>query len=144
MMAGKKFCNKIWNASRFVMQQVGDEKFDITTKPEPVTEEDKKILNELERTIKSVDKNFAKFYFGAAIQEIYHFFWHQFCDRYIEEAKGQIKEENSAENTKKILIYVLATSLKILHPCMPFITEEIYQSLPLKEKKSLIIEKWPE
>ncbi len=144
MMAGKKFCNKIWNASRFVMQQVGDEKFDITTKPKPVTKEDKKILSELERTIKSVDNNLAKFYFGAAIQEIYRFFWHQFCDLYIEEAKNQIKEEKSAENTKKVLIYVLATSLKILHPCMPFITEEIYQSLPLKEKKSLIIEKWPE
>ena len=144
MMAGKKFCNKIWNASRFVMQQVGDEKFDITTKPKPVTKEDKKILSELERTIKSVDNNLAKFYFGAAIQEIYRFFWHQFCDLYIEEAKNQIKEEKSAENTKKVLIYVLATSLKILHPCMPFITEEIYQSLPLKEKKALIIEKWPE
>ena len=144
MMAGKKFCNKIWNASRFVMQQVGDEKFDITTKPKPVTKEDKKILSELERTIKSMDNNLAKFYFGAAIQEIYRFFWHQFCDLYIEEAKNQIKEEKSAENTKKVLIYVLATSLKILHPCMPFITEEIYQSLPLKEKKALIIEKWPE
>ena len=144
MMAGKKFCNKIWNASRFVTQQVGDEKFDITTKPKPVTKEDKKILEELEKTIKKVDNNLAKFYFGAAIQEIYHFFWHQFCDLYIEEAKDQIKEEKSAENTKKILIYVLATSLKILHPCMPFITEEIYQSLPLKEKKALIIEKWPE
>ena len=147
MLAGKKFCNKIWNASKFVMQQLGDEKFDIIIKPSPITKEDKKILNELEKTIKKIDTNLAKLSFGTAIQEIYHFFWHQFCDLYIEEAKNQIKEPKSAkeaENTRKILIYILATSLKILHPFMPFITEEIYQSLPLKEKKALIVEKWPE
>lgn len=143
MIAGKKFCNKIWNASRFVMQQTGEKNFEAGDRPKARTEEDKKILSSLSRAIKKVDKDLAKFCFGPAIQEIYHFFWHEFCDLYIEKSKGQVGDAKIAENTKKILIYVLATSLKVLHPFMPFITEEIYQYLPLKNKKALIVEEWP-
>ncbi|MFH1657608.1 MAG: class I tRNA ligase family protein, partial [bacterium] len=143
MVAGKKFCNKIWNASRFVMQQVGGDKLKTGERPKALTEEDKKVLNSLDRVVKKVDKDLAKFCFGSAIQEVYHFFWHEFCDIYIEKSKEQIRDEKTAANTKKLLIYVLANSLKVLHPFMPFITEEIYQYLPLENKKALIIEDWP-
>ena len=80
------------------------------------------------------------FRFGKAAHSLYNFFWHDFCDKYIEEAKPKLKEEN----TKKILLHVLLNSLKLLHPFTPFITEEIYQKLPLKDKKKcLMIEEWP-
>jgi len=81
-----------------------------------------------------------------ALQEIYHFFWHQFCDKYIEEAKKQLREspdEIVGRPTKGVLIYVLVNSLKLLHPFLPFISEEIYQLLPINDKKLLIIEAWP-
>ena len=80
------------------------------------------------------------------MQSLYHFFWREFCDVYIEVAKKQIREPKSkkeADNTQLILIYVLATSLKLMHPWLPFITEKIYQFLPVKNKKALIIESWP-
>jgi valyl-tRNA synthetase len=79
------------------------------------------------------------------LQAGYHFFWHEFCDIYIEKAKQQISQAKGAdgESTRTILIYVLANSLKFLHPFLPFITEEIYQLLPVENKKTLIIEDWP-
>jgi len=83
---------------------------------------------------------------GAAIRDLYDFFWHKFCDVYIEAAKNQIrgaKNKTQTRNTQKILIYVLANSLKLLHPFMPFVTEELWQTLPLKTKTDLIISPWP-
>jgi len=150
IIAGKKFCNKIWNASRFITQQIGKEKMKIAGKPRGTTSADKKILKDLDKLIESANKNLEKFQFGKAIQEIYDFFWHKFCDVYIETAKSQInkaKTKKQTENTKKILLYTLTNSLKLLHPFTPFITEEIYQRLPLEPiepiKKALIIQPWP-
>ena len=135
VVAGKKFCNKLWNASRFVLSKLeGD--FDIK-KPKGKSGADKKILKELDKVIKKTNQNIDKFEFGKALQEIYHFFWSEFCDVYIEKAKGQTGKE-----TEKVLLYVLANSLKLLHPFLPFITEEIYSMMPLKSKKPLIIELW--
>lgn len=145
ILAGKKFCNKIWNASRFVLQMVEGE-FDIAKMPDSLTTEDKEILDDFKSIVRSVNENIGEYKFGQALQETYHFFWHKFCDIYIEKAKVQIRESKSAEekeNTQKILIFVLANSLKLLHPFMPFITEEIYGLLPVKNKKALIIEIWP-
>jgi len=80
------------------------------------------------------------FRFGKATRALYDFFWHDFCDQYIEKAKAQPSEEK-----RKILFFVLLTSLKLLHPFIPFITEDIYQKLPIKDKKKcLMIEEWPE
>jgi len=145
-LAGKKFCNKIWNASRFVLGQLGSGKFDISRKIKPITKEDKKILDSLKKLIGSVNRDLEKYRLGQALQSLYHFFWHEFCDVYIEAAKKQIREPKSkkeAGNTQAILIYILATSLKLMHPWLPFITEEIYQLLPIKNKKALIVENWP-
>jgi valyl-tRNA synthetase len=145
-LAGKKFCNKIWNASRFVLGQLGTGKFDVARKVKPITKEDKIILDSLKKLIASTGKDLEQYRLGQALQALYHFFWHEFCDIYIEAAKKQIREPKSkkeAANTQAILIYVLASSLKLMHPWLPFITEEIYQLLPIKNKKALIIEKWP-
>lgn len=149
IMMGKKFANKIWNASRFVAQQAANSKlpplprleknFAKTSKIKNLTKEDKKILKALSRTILAVDKNFDNFEFGKAAHNLYDFFWHDFCDIYIEASKKQ-----NDEKTKQILAHVLLNSLKMLHPFMPFITEEIYQKLPIKDKmKSIMVEIWP-
>lgn len=148
MLAGQKFCNKIWNASRFVCGQIEGEKniYSLTVKPKPITSADKKIMAGLAKICRSTEKNINRYALGAAIRDLYDFFWHKFCDVYIEAAKNQIrgaKNKTQTRNTQKILIYVLANSLKLLHPFMPFVTEELWQTLPLKTKTDLIISPWP-
>ncbi|MDP2910392.1 MAG: valine--tRNA ligase [bacterium] len=140
IVMGKKFCNKIWNASRFVLQQTGISNFQFSiSKIKAKTKPDEKIIKSLNKTIKSVNNDLEKFKFGKAAHTLYDFFWHDFCDKYIEESKKQ-----NNKNTQRILIHVLLISLKLLHPFIPFITEEIYQSLPIKNKKQcLMIENWP-
>lgn len=107
---------------------------------------DKKILKALNKTIKAVNKDLENFRFGPAAHILYNFFWHDFCDIYIERAKVNIQNSKlEKEQTQEILLYVLVASLKLLHPFIPFITEEIYQKLPIKGKKEcLIIENWPD
>jgi valyl-tRNA synthetase len=142
---GRKFCNKIWNATRYVLLQIANGKLQIERKLRPskkMTKAQKEIIKSLEKTIKTVNKNLGNFEFGKAAENLYHFFWHQFCDKYIEESKKEIKEGNHF--TKKVLLYVLLKSLILLHPFIPFITEELYQKLPIKNKKtSIMIEDWP-
>ena len=138
IVMGKKFCNKIWNASRFVLGQIQNSPK--ANKFQNLTLADKKILQVLNKTIELVNKDLKNFYFGKGAHTLYDFFWHDFCDKYIEEFKSQ----RSRVNSQKVLLYVLLNSLKLLHPFIPFITEEIYQKLPLKNKKNcLIIEEWP-
>lgn len=146
VVAGKKFANKIWNASRFVIQQLEKSKaqspkfkwFDKLTIPSRVEGSNPKskfqIIKDLEKTKRAVEKYLEKYQFGQALHEIYDFFWHDFCDKYLEESK-----KNPSEETNRVLLYVLAESLKMLHPFMPFITEEIYGKLPI-EKKMLMVE----
>ena len=149
IIMGKKFCNKVWNACRFVMLIIGTEhkKQNNPLKPKgkALTKADKKILKLLDKTIRSVDQNLENFQFGKAAHSLYDFFWHSFCDYYIEEAKKQLEKNQPKQEiqTKKVLIYVLLTSLKLLHPFTPFVTEEIYQQLPIKKEACLMVEKWP-
>ena len=148
LIAGKKFCNKLWNASRFVLQQIEipNSQFSISNKIsnfKKLTKADKIILRELQKTIKEVDKNIEKFQFGQALQALYDFFWHEFCDVYLEASKAQLTDPKRKEQTRRILLHVLANSLKLLHPFTPFITEEIYSHLPIKDKTMLIVENWP-
>ena len=147
IVMGRKFCNKIWNASRFVLLQIQKQPYgeSLTSfdpakfKIQTLTLADRKILKALDKTIKSVNKDLESFRFGQAAHILYSFFWHDFCDVYIEKSKKQ-----NNEKTKKILLYVLSTSLKLFHPFIPFITEEIYQKLPIKNKRAcLMIEHWP-
>ncbi len=149
ILMGKKFCNKIWNASRFVLLQIENQNTRSLCSSFKLTAANKKILKTLNRTIKSVNKDLESFQFGKAAHTLYSFFWHDFCDIYIERAKSEIQNPHLApkqvkSETKKILLYVLLTSLKLLHPFVPFITEEIYQKLPIKDKKKcLMVENWP-
>ena len=146
---GRKFCNKIWNAARFILLQISDDKMEIPNKIEEknLTENDKKILNSLGETVESVNDDLESFNFGQAARTIYNFFWHDLCDEYIEKSKDQINNSQSEaerKRTENILIYVLVSSLKLIHPFMPFITEELYKNLPLKNKKEcLMVEDWP-
>ena len=142
LAAGKKFANKLWNISRFVLTQTGNNK--LQSAPPAggrQTKEDKEIIEKLDKTIKSATKNIDDYKFGQALRTIYDFVWHDFADVYIEYSKTK-----SADKVKETLFHVLVNTLKIIHPFMPFITEEIWSMLPSddgKEKKLLIIEKWP-
>ena len=132
IVMGRKFCNKLWNASRFVLMQIQHDGFQYDGYRIS-------IISKLNQIVKSVNKDLDNYRFGRAAHTLYDFFWHDFCDKFIEETKGK----NDAK-TKSVLLYILLTSLKLLHPFIPFITEEIYQQLPIKDKKkSLMIEEWP-
>ncbi len=150
LIAGKKFLNKIWNASRFVIGQNGisKSKFLISKQiPKPKTAADKEILKKLKETIKQTAKNIDKYEFGQTLHDLYDFFWHDFCDIYLEKSKAQMADPSLIENTQKILFHVLTASLKLLHPFIPHITEEIWSKMPLDsargKPKMLIIETWP-
>ncbi len=143
VVAGKKLNNKIWNAARFVLQQLSKHPKTSNTclNLSSLTKADKSILSELRKTKKVVKKYIENFQFGFALRQIYQFFWHKFCDKYIETSKIQIRNPKTSKSTKKVLLYVLKETLKILHPFIPFITEEIYQKLPKSlRKRSLMIE----
>jgi len=144
IIMGRKFCNKIWNATRFVLQQTLISNIKINLKSKNLTLADKRILKALDKTIEIVNKDLENFRFGKAAHIIYDFFWHDFCDHYIEDSKKQLLTSNFRLQTSEVLLYVLLTSLKLLHPFIPFITEEIYQKLPIRNKKKcLMIERWP-
>lgn len=151
IIMGKKFCNKIWNASRFVLMQLPPSlKGNSKIKPKPrILKENVKILKLLEKTSLEAEKEIEAFRFGKAARSLYDFFWHDFCDKYIEKSKKIIQDpetkKSEKEETQKVLLYTLSSSLKLLHPFIPFVTEEIYQNLPLKKgrEKCLMVESWP-
>src|SRR4030042_1736765 len=139
----RNFANKIWNASRFVLMNLED--YQPNNKPE-LTQKDKKILKNLDNFSKEIDKLMESFKFYKAAEKIYHYFWHTFADKIIEDQKKRLKSENKNERqaSQHLLLEILVKNLKLLHPFIPFITEEIYQSLPLMGKKEfLMVEKWP-
>ena len=135
--AMRNFANKIWNASRFVMMNLTVED---GTLPDTLELPDKWVLSKLNALIGEVNDNFDRFELGIAAQKIYDFIWDTFCDWYIELSKPRLAEGD--ENAQRVLLYVLTDVLKLLHPFMPFITEEIYQALP-HGKSALIIEDYP-
>jgi len=161
IIMGKKFCNKIWNASRFVL--MNSKNINLTkcwqnNFGKNLTEEDKKVIKKLKKTIKDMEKSIEDCRFGQAASQIYSFFWHDFCDNYIEKAKIQIKEKK--ESTICVLLEILESSLKLLHPFIPFITEEVWQIIrkenyPLLKKyyqykyktskipRALVVSFWP-
>lgn len=140
----RNFANKIWNAARFVLLNLGKDFNPRKIKPK-LTPKDRWIFNELAKTKKRVTKSIENYQFHLAVQDIYHFFWHKFCDKTIEDCKRRIqraKSKKEKETPKWVLWKILYYSIKLLHPFMPFVTEEIYQKLPLKPQKALIVESW--
>ena len=140
--AMRNFCNKIWNASRFVMMNLTVEDNHL---PETLETEDKWILSKLNRVVKEVCDNMNSFELGVAAGKIYDFIWDDYCDWYIELTKPRLNGDDEAakESAQRVLLYVLVEILKLLHPFMPFITEEIWQALP-HEGDALMMQSYPE
>jgi len=168
----RNFANKVWNAARFTLisqnenfQFPNSELSDnlpqgdnfqtnhkqnlvfvktATGKPK-LTKKDKQTLSDLNKLVKETTKLMDNFKFYLAAEKIYHYFWHTFADKIIEESKPRLQsdDKNDCESAKFILLENLTTLLKLLHPFMPFITEEIWSRMPIKNKKLLIIEEWP-
>ncbi len=142
--ASRNFANKIWNASRFTLMNL-----DITENKLPdladLQLEDKWILSRYNEVVKVVTENLDKFELGVALSNLYDFIWENFCDWYIELVKPRLfdKENPTAKTAQYVLTYVLSNTMKLLHPFMPFITEEIWQNLP-HEGESIMISQWPE
>ena len=140
--AMRNFANKIWNASRFVQMNLTVEDNRL---PEHLELEDKWILCRLGEVIGEVTENMEAFELGVASAKVYDFIWSDFCDWYIELTKARLQgdDQQAKEDAQHVLVYVLTETLKLLHPFMPFITEEIWQSLP-HEGDFLMLQKWPE
>ncbi len=139
--AMRNFCNKLWNASRFVMMNLSIDKNEL---PETLEIEDRWILSKLNDVVKEVCENMDSFELGVAAGKIYDFIWDSFCDWYIELTKPRLTggDEQSSLAAQKVLLYVLTEILKLVHPFMPFITEEIWQALP-HEGEALMIQRYP-
>lgn len=144
ILASRNFANKLWNASRFVLMNI-EEGDDLNFSGENLELEDKWILKRLNDVIVDVSKNLDKYEIGLAADRIEDFIWNEYCDWYIEFAKIRLygEDEDTKANVKKVLLYVLRKMLALLHPFMPFITEEIFAALP-DTKDLLIVEEWPE
>ena len=142
--ASRNFANKIWNASRFTLMNL-----DITENKLPdiseLTLEDKWILSKYNTLCREVTENLDKFELGVAVSKLYDFIWDNFCDWYIELVKPRLfdKENPTGKTAQYVLTYVLSNTMKLLHPFMPFITEEIWQHLP-HEGESIVISRYPE
>lgn len=142
--ASRNFANKIWNAARFILMNL--EGHEIKNElPNELTTEDKWIISSFNRVAKEITENLEKFELGIAAQKIYDFLWDVFCDWYIEIAKIRMNSDDAqtAQNAREVLVWVMTGTLKLLHPFMPFITEEIWQTLP-HEGEALIVAQWPE
>ncbi len=141
--ASRNFANKLWNAARFILMNLGeDEKAPHI--PEDLALEDKWILSLFNKLTKEVTDNLDKFELGIAVQKLYDFIWDVFCDWYIEISKIRLNsgDEKAAQTARDMLVYIMSNTLKLLHPFMPFITEEIWQTLP-HEGESIMISEWP-
>ncbi len=141
--ASRNFANKIWNASRFTLMNLDIEKC-VLPENDELCIEDKWILSKYNSLVKAVTDNLDKFELGVAVSKLYDFLWDDFCDWYIELVKPRLfdKETPSAKVAQNVLCYVLSNSMKLLHPFMPFITEEIWQALP-HDGESIMISEWP-
>ncbi|MEE1187044.1 MAG: valine--tRNA ligase [Acutalibacteraceae bacterium] len=141
--ASRNFANKLWNAARFVLMNLPDDEPSAYI-PEDLSMEDKWVLSKFNTLAKEVTDNLDKFEIGIAVSKLYDFIWDVYCDWYIELCKVRLNaDESKAKTARGVLVYVMTGILKLLHPFMPFITEEIWQTLP-HEGESIMISKWPE
>ncbi len=142
--SSRNFANKLWNASRFILMNLPDDQ-KAPYLPKNLSLEDKWILSKYNSLVKDVTDNLDKFEIGVAVQKLYDFIWDIFCDWYIELCKVRLNgdDANAADTARAVLVYVMSGMLQLLHPFMPFITEEIWQSLP-HDGESIMVSKWPE
>ena len=142
VMASRNFANKLWNAARFVLMYLGDD-YKYNGLPQNLLIEDKWIVSKANSLAKEVTENLDKYELGIAVQKLYDFIWDVFCDWYIEIAKIRLQgdDESAKDDAKAVLVFVLTYILKLLHPFMPFITEEIYQAIP-HDTESIMVSQW--
>lgn len=141
VQASRNFCNKIWNASRFIQMNLTIDKDKAVQLPADLTIEDKWILSKFNTLARDVTRNIDQYELGLAAAKLNDFIWENFCDWYIEIAKTRL--QTGDENVQKVLCYVLSGAMQLLHPFMPFITETIWQALP-HEGPSVMVSAWPE
>ena len=142
--AMRNFANKLWNASRFVLMNLSIEKNQLPAS-DKLEIADRWILSKLNRVVREATENMEKYELGVAIQKIYDFIWDDYCDWYIELTKARLYGENaeSKRTAEQVLLYVLDQMLRLMHPFMPFVTEEIWQAIP-HDGEALIVAKWPQ
>jgi valyl-tRNA synthetase len=147
MEAGRNFANKLWNATRFIVRSIAENTADLEIHRSLLLTEDRWILSRLNRTVSSVTGFMEDFQFGEAQRQIYDFLWGEFCDWYIEFAKIRLRSTETPSPVP-VLVHVLETSLRLLHPYMPFITEELWQNLRKHmfpgEQESIMVSSYPE
>ena len=141
VQASRNFCNKIWNASRFIQMNLTIDKDKAVELPAELALEDKWIISKFNTLVADVTRNIDQYELGLAASKLNDFIWENFCDWYIEIAKTRL--QTGDENVQKVLCYVLSGAMQLLHPFMPFITETIWQALP-HEGSSVMVSKWPE
>ena len=141
VQASRNFCNKIWNASRFIQMNLTIDKDKAVELPAELALEDKWILSKFNTLVADVTRNIDQYELGLAASKLNDFIWENFCDWYIEIAKTRL--QTGDENVQKVLCYVLSGAMQLLHPFMPFITETIWQALP-HEGPSVMVSSWPE
>ena len=141
--AMRNFANKLWNASRYVMMNLELDRNELPAR-EKLEIADRWILSKLNRTIREATENMEKYELGVAIQKIYDFIWDDYCDWYIELTKARLYGEDAAakQTAQQVLLYVLDQILRLVHPFMPFVTEEIWQAIP-HEGEALVVAEWP-
>ena len=142
--AMRNFANKLWNASRYVLMNLGEDAKNELPAMDQLTIADKWVLSKLNTLIAEVTDNLEKYELGVAVQKVYDFLWDSYCDWYIELTKARLYSEDAGQKQTalQVLVYVLDQTLRLLHPFMPFITEEIWQSLP-HDGDALIVADWP-
>ena len=143
--AMRNFANKLWNASRYVMMNLAEDAKNELPSVDKLEIADKWILSKLNTLIAEVTENLEKYELGVAVQKVYDFIWDTYCDWYIELTKARLYSEDAdrKQTAIQVLVYVLDQILRLLHPFMPFITEEIWQSIP-HEGDALIVAQWPQ
>ena len=142
--ASRNFANKIWNAARFILMNLEGHSVPEGL-PGTLAPEDRWIVDSFNRVTREVTDNLEHFELGVAVQKLYDFLWDEFCDWYIEISKIRLnaEDEEAADTARRVLVWVMTGTLKLLHPFMPYITEEIWQSLP-HSGDSIMVAKWPE
>ncbi len=139
--SSRNFANKLWNAARFILMNIGENDVPLSL-PAELTLEDKWIVSRFNTLVQAVTENLDKFELGIAVQKLYDFIWDNFCDWYIELCKSRLQGEDAGA-ARQVLVYVMTGMLQLLHPFMPFVTEEIWQSLP-HAGDALMVTHWPQ
>jgi valyl-tRNA synthetase len=141
---GRNFANKIWNASRFLLLSKDDFSYQGLPGEDEMEIEDRWILGGLNRIIQRATSGLESYDFNGVAKDLYQFFWHEFCDWYLEVIKPRVANKEKRDIALSVAFYTLDRLLKLLHPYMPFVTEEIWQMLPTKDGESIMISEWPQ